>query len=706
MENTAEPDRQEKHQPTPAAEDPGPPSPCPTWRHHAAAGGLYLVLTIALTWPLAAHVADKVAVHPKLTMLVPFCHLYQVAWNHHALDRGLEGFWDCNIFYPHPRVLTYFESLFVPAWATWPIHRLTHNATLCYNLIVLTAFILNALAAYALALQMRLSWRLAVLVGSAVAFCPYLFEEIYCLPMLMLYPAAFLLAATHRLLSRPTWGATALAGLCGLWLVTSCYQYALFASLLCLGWVVWFVRDVPWRRLWYRLLAVGVVCGALVYPLLSTVKRTHRDMGFYHGPSVPMHWLQMLIPASHQWLYADVLGIEVRTARGDLDPIVCFPGIALAGLAAVGAGSALFSHAESRQDRRRRHAYRFCLIASLLSVLLAMGIWIQLGPVRVPGPYALLMLLLSPFSSVRSVYRFYVFGHLFAAVLAGVGLGRCLELASTGRGRTILGAAVALLILIESLWIPLNLEPVGGRPTDVHPLYAKAAELDPNAPMIEVPVPQDVRRAPLDALYTAASIHTWQPIVNGYASYYPGLYEELRPVMAEFPSSKSIAYLRALGVRFVLVRGLARRAPGDQSIQAYPSLRKIDRSGQDVLYELADTNRRSLNDRMPDTTFQVEPDPGSKRVAIGRLTFKLGFRDVIPVLPGDRGTRWTLTWRNAADQTVRTQVVRVRNSHWLTKEKNVLQETVELPAAPGPYTIQAVDQRDGRTLGACSFDVK
>jgi len=679
------------------------------FRCHVLAVAVYVLLTAALTWPLVSHVTTKIAIHRNYTVLAPYYHFYLVAWYHHTFDRGLADYWHPNIFYPHPHVLTYFESLSAAAAMTWPAHLASHNATLCYNLVVLGAFVLNGLGTYVLALRLGLSWRVALFAGGAMAFCPYMFGEIYCLATLLLYPAPLLLAAIHRLMDRPTWPAVILVGVCGLWLLATCYQYALFCSLFCAGWMLWFVRRMPWRRLWYKLLVVGAVCAALAMPMLWTVKRTHKEMGFYHGPTLPMSWLQMLVPATQQRLYRDALGIRVRQDRGDLDPVVCFPGLTFGLLAAVGAWAVLFGAADTDDARRRRHAYRFCLAASVAAVLLAMGLWIRLGPIKIPGPYALLFLTLSPFSSVRSVYRFYIFGQLFAAILAGLGLRRCLGALSTTRARRLVAGVAVCLLLVESIWIPLRLEPTGGRPADVHPLIRRVADLDPNAPFIQLPIPTDLRRSPLDALYIADSIHTWQPMVNGFASYWPGLYEELRPVMAEFPSFKAIRYLRALGVRYVLVHESLwpkKSAESLESIKRFTALREIQRHDRSALYELTESARRSLAGWQGKTRFDIERNPKSKLKARGSVSFELDLREVIPVLPGDPCTRWTLRWRDASDQVIQTQTIHVRDSHWLTHEQDALTEPIELPAQPGTYTVEAVDQRCARKLGSCDFQVK
>ncbi len=668
---------------------------------HGLAVAVFLLLTVALTWPLTREMATKIALHPRRSFLVSYHHIYVSAWYHHVFDEGLDNYWNTNVFYPHPRTLTYSESLLVPSVATWPVHLATRNATLCYNLIVLGAFFLNGLCTYVFALEFGLSRRLALLAGGALAFCPFMLHEIYCPIMLQFYPVPLLLAALHRLIRRPSWPGAILVGVCGLWLLTTCYQYTLFCALFCVLWVAWFARRLGWRRLWYKLLVVGSVCAVPAWALLSTVKATHREMGFSRTETIPLTWSELLLPAKDQRLYRDVLGIRYREKLEIPSNNVCFPGLTITLLALVGTVSAVRRRASAEGDAYRSLVRRFCVVAGAAGLVLSLGSSIHLGSLEIPGPYALLSWVLPPFGSVRSVYRFFVFGQFFAVLLAGLGLQRCAERAATRWGRGLIGLGAVVLLLAESIWVPLNLWEARSTPSDVHPLYEYLAQTDPNAPLIEVPVPIGAESYLLEGLYIFSTIHTWQPLVNGYASYSPGLYEELRPVMAHFPSTGTLRYLRALGVRYVLVRESHLPEETVLSTRDCSELRKVQRHESDVLYALGGSERRSLNDRKNEARLLIVQDPDSESGASVRLEFGLKAGEVIPVLPGDRATRFRLVWRDGSSRVVKTQLVAIRNSRWLTPTRNHLSGPAELPDQPGQYTVEAINAIDDEVLGSC-----
>ena len=56
-----------------------------------------------------------------------------------------------------------------------------------------------------------------------------------------------------------------------------------------------------------------------------------------------------------------------------------------------------------------------------------------------------------------------------------------------------------------------------------------------------------------DGVYETWSINHWHPLVNGYSGYYPPGYIRTLELMRTFPDDESIARLRALNVRFIVV---------------------------------------------------------------------------------------------------------------------------------------------------------
>jgi hypothetical protein len=87
-------------------------------------------------------------------------------------------------------------------------------------------------------------------------------------------------------------------------------------------------------------------------------------------------------------------------------------------------------------------------------------------------------------------------------------------------------------------------------------------------------------------VYGTTAHHRITP--NGYSGYFPPSWVALSKAMRELPDADALARLRALGVRYVVVRDWARGGAWDKLLdpeQAKP-LRLVGRFGPDLLYEV------------------------------------------------------------------------------------------------------------------------
>jgi len=116
-------------------------------RDAAAATAAYAALTIALTWPLGAGLARDV----PSDFGDPLLNAWILAWDATHLGRG---WWNANIFHPHPLALAYSEHLLPQAIQILPVYALTKNPILCYNLLFLSTFVLSGLGMFLLAREL------------------------------------------------------------------------------------------------------------------------------------------------------------------------------------------------------------------------------------------------------------------------------------------------------------------------------------------------------------------------------------------------------------------------------------------------------------------------------------------------------------------------------------------------------------------------
>ncbi len=202
------------------------------------------------------------------------------------------------------------------------------------------------------------------------------------------------------------------------------------------------------------------------------------------------------------------------------------------------------------------------LIAAGTAFVLALGIephWLGQKIVAMPGflqpifhrtdfpqvylPAYYLFLYLPLFSKMRVMMRFGLFTLLFFGAMAGLGANALLKAFSPRikRGVTV---AVLILVFIDFYPGPLQLAPNQASPAD----YWLATQ--PNTGSVaRFPFSQEADQMPV-----FATLINQKPYLGGFFNAnHPEQYERISPVMAEFPSSESIALLKQLDVAYVIV---------------------------------------------------------------------------------------------------------------------------------------------------------
>ena len=107
---------------------------------------VYVLLTIALTWPLIVHPASLV---PN-DLGDPLLNTWILAWNARVLPLTAT-WWNGPQFYPVTGTLAFSEHLLGLTIFTTPIIWLTGDPLVAHNVVFFLSFVLSALAAYFLA---------------------------------------------------------------------------------------------------------------------------------------------------------------------------------------------------------------------------------------------------------------------------------------------------------------------------------------------------------------------------------------------------------------------------------------------------------------------------------------------------------------------------------------------------------------------------
>lgn len=546
-------------------------------RREALLAGLGSVALAALmTWPTLRHPASTV---PN-DIYDPLAEVWIASWGGHALLSAPLHLFDGNTFWPLAGSYAFNDTLLGYA----PLGLLgggIAGAVVRYNVLFVLAHALAFVGAYALARQLGSRPAGALVAGAAFAYAPWRLAhdgQLNVLSSGAIPLALAMLARGHGYRrtgyqpdrARPGW---AVAGwLVAAWQVSLGFSLGLSLSYVLLlsavaaavGWLVAGRPSLPRRLLAADLLgglAFTAVAGLLALPYLRVIaehpegRRGAADVASFSPP------LSGYLVAPEQ---SRIWGTAQAAARAGLrwpGEMALLPGFAVLALAVAGL-------VLGATTVRRRLALGAVVVASVL---------LGLGTTLAGGRYTILPMQahLPGWDSVRTTGRLALYTTLALGLLAGYAVTALQERLPRGRPWA---AAVLVFPLV------VTLEGLG---TVAHPVVppAPAALAGAEAPLLVLPT---------DGFHDAAvmtwSTGSWPEVVNGSSSIEPRQLTDLRQRVAGFPDPASVAYLRRLGVRtVVLLPGYAYGTPW-QGAEQRPvdglALVRLPAAGGDWVYRL------------------------------------------------------------------------------------------------------------------------
>jgi len=546
----------------------------------AAAAAGSTVLAAAMTWPALrdpAHTVPQDLVDPQY-------FVWQLAWVGHALVTDPLNLWTTNAFSGATDNLAYTDTMlgYAPLSAFGGGLR---GALVVYNLLFVAISALAFFGAYLLARVLGARWPGAVVAAAAFAYAPWRLAHDRHLNVLstggialtfalLAYGHGWRLRAAHgrdpaapaaRRPPSPRW---VLAG----WAV-ACWQLTLgFAVGLPFAWALALVVLVAgltavarqrrrlgeghgWReacRFAYRRarpvvradavggLAFAVAGALLTIPYLRVVSdfpQAKRTEEMLHRYSPPVHGLVTAPPES---VWAGVQG-GLRSSMIAVQEQALLPGFAVLALAVVGLGYSVWSV---------RYRVLLALGAAAVSVL-CLG---TSGPAGGEYTYLPLFRHVPGWEALRTPGRLILWVTLCLGLLAAGAVTRWAEAVSRRRtalaARPTLARRLAAPGLALALVLPGALVTLEGTSDMEYPRV-------PAAPVALASLPQPIMVLPTsqpgDFQVMTWSADGWPRLANGGSGFEPPAQAALRRDLRQFPDARSLAALRALGVRTVVL---------------------------------------------------------------------------------------------------------------------------------------------------------
>jgi hypothetical protein len=560
---------------------------------------LYLIIAIALTWPLASHLNSGIT-----SAIDPVASVWRLGWVQHQFLHDplhpLAG----NIFYPYANTYV-FDGLEIGiAILTFPLALVALPPLAIYNCGILLSLASSALAMYLLARRFGAVPFAAFMAGAIYAFAPMHLDRIGHIAFLQTAWFPLILLFIDRILVMPRLrDALALTACLAMQALSTQYYAIYLAFFVPLFLLVMLLRRPEARRplVWLMLGGAGLLALLIVAPfaivyervqVMYEVDRTYGQVTYYSAT------LANFITAdgtNRLWgrVTAPLRAYGTYTFERNM-----FPGLIALALAALGLW-----------DGRRRAWEQFLGALTVVGAVLAVGPELRLTPASKSLllrhlPYDVFYWHVPGFDSMRAPGRFgilYLFGIAALAATGITALFRWLGSRAIVRpdSRRMIPIAAGVVLLLgtgaEYANSPLHLLPLESGGT-IPPVYQWLAT-QPDARVIELPllIPDHEREQQINAREQYFSLLHQHPIVNGTANVVPKGYKALVLEMQNFPSPRSIALLQGLAITHIVIHfdqySSADRAAITQRLAAAPNALSLpERFGDTAAYTLAPTD--------------------------------------------------------------------------------------------------------------------
>jgi hypothetical protein len=507
-----------------------------------------VLLALVMHWPLPLHIGRDV---PR-DLGDPLPQAWQVAWDGHALAHQPLHFFQANVFWPLKNSLAFSDALvgYAPAGL---IGSGPHAAVVRYDLLFLFAYALAFFGAYLLSRELGAGRAGGFVAGAAFAYAPWRLEQdghLHVISSGGIPLALFLLLRGYR---RRSFRLVLGGWLVAAWQLSLGFSLGLqFAYLLLVLAVVALAFGFRPTRATLVATAAGGAAFLLVAALLAgpylavgrdhpESKRTDTTVGAFSG------WPRMYLAppgANTVWSGATV---EQRRRLKFVPEQTLFPGLVAVALGLLCLAFGVFS---------RR--LRWGLLAGVLACA-----WLALGfhAGSFPWPYELVYHHLPGWDSSRTPSRLNTLTSLGLALLAAGGA--TWLAARARRGRAVVGVALVAAVLAEGAGFSFE----GGLAGPAHPTVPvePAGQRGLAAPQLHLPMSREGNRR-----YVLWSTAGFPRIVNGRASFQPALTSAIAADVAGFPDARSVARLRSLGVRTVVLHAELARGTSWEGAERKP----------------------------------------------------------------------------------------------------------------------------------------
>ncbi|HUJ14817.1 MAG TPA: hypothetical protein VL284_13615 [Thermoanaerobaculia bacterium] len=545
-----------------------------------AAFGLFLLLAIALTWPLAIRLSTAVS-----DLGDPLLNTWIINWDLYDATHHVANVYQAPIFYPAKDPLAFSENLFGIAIFGLPFYLAGLTPLAVYNILFLLGVAFCGYGAYVLVRVATGSALAGIIAGVLYAFVPFRFDHRPHIQIIWGGWLPLILAAILAYWRRASWPIAIGFGAALLMNGLTNLHYFLFGTLaaaIAIVVLAFVDRRSGWH-FWLRLLVAGAIALALMIPVLLPYKtvsevyhmtRTADEVEFFSATWSdwlhPTYWSATYgrfaspedkFPERHLFpglmvLFLTAAALLVGDKRERVPPALRALDVLIVLLAILSAWRAMSpKHTADvvftalviaifiRLWLRRPVAWRGGLrlpIAFWIGVL-----WVGIGVIGSLGMHAFFHSLLyhrvSAFHGIRVPARWASIAYVGLALTAGFGASVLI------RRRTM---PLFTLLLVLAI---LDVRPRPGWEyaiTDVDPVYRWLRDASYRGAVVELPVEEGW----IEWQYLLSQTFHHRLLVNGTSGYDPPDDAKLRKLTSEkIWTSELTSHLQNAGASIVIV---------------------------------------------------------------------------------------------------------------------------------------------------------
>ncbi len=490
-------------------------------------------------------------------------HTWILAWDVHKFSTGLSGFWDANIFWPHPNALAYSDHLLGSAVLAAPFLWASSNPILAHNAVTYLSFVLSGLGMFLLARRLTGNALAGAVAGVIFAYCPWRYGQIgHASQLLTDQWLPFTLLFFHRTIEEKRVSDGLLTGLFfGLNALTSFYIAAIGAVVMVTVFVAEFfmARGRLSKRAWAGLVLGGIVSIAMVAPTVKPYYEVRQAQGLQRSvwesvsmSADPLDYFRAP-PWNRMW------GKVTEPLENRYSPFPnenrLFVGASVILLAALG----LFALRPSNWEKHKK----VYLTVAAVSFAFSLGPYLHLFYTRLPLPlpYLAAHKLVPGFGGLRVPARFALGVEMGMAVLAAYGFLQIAHRLGKRKWKACAGILVAVAVLGEfySSPLPKHKIPAG---EEIPEVYKWLSDREVKVPVVELPQHYSfpalshwviLHKEPMGFRYMYYSTYHWNKMVNGWSGFVPPTSRHIYEHLTAPPDRDVVNLLRYIGVELVVL---------------------------------------------------------------------------------------------------------------------------------------------------------